>query len=888
MDKLYIVDGTGFLFRSYFAIRSMNNKQGRATNALYGFIRSIQKLRKDFNPSHLVIVFDGPNNSESRKKIYPEYKANRDSAPEDLPHQMQWAQDFCKLAGIPMLCVPKVEADDTMGSITKWAEKQESNVYICTSDKDLCQLVNDKTSVLNTHKNNLILNSTKVEEAFGVAPELIIDYLAITGDQSDNVPGLYGFGPKTAVALLKEFGSLDNILANPDKVPGKKKQETLKSDAEIALLSRRLVTLDTSVDFPKEEVFFELKDPDPTPLKEFYFECDFSSLINELDHSNGDKPPVVEEKVSYELVDDDASLKALLEILKNAKEISFDTETTHVHPLKAKLVGIGFCIQEKQAWYVPANGKLGLEAVLQAFKPLFENPSIGFYAHNAKYDMHVLDKHGIKIKNLCFDTILASYLLNSHSHRHSLDHLSMQYFGKAKTPIKSLISSGKNEIGMNEVPINDVKDYCCEDVDYTLRLKLLLKKELEERKLTHLLLDMELPLLRILKNMEKKGIYICVKLLQDMSKEFTKEIAILEDDIHELAGEPFNVNSPKQLSQILFEKLGIPPSKKKNTGHSTNAEVLEGLKRDYPIAGKVLEYRSLEKLRSTYIDSLPHDVNDKTSRIHCSFNQYVAATGRLSCQDPNLQNIPIRTKAGRRIREAFRPQREGWSFLSADYSQIELRLLAHLSGDPDLISAFKNGEDIHSFTASQVFGIPLDQVDKSMRSQAKAVNFGIIYGQQAFGLSRELNISIRDASQFIEKYFSRYSRVKNFIEDCKNKARKTGKSVTITGRERLIPDINSKNGPIRSASERLAVNTPLQGTAADLIKLAMLRVNDMLQKENKLGYMILQIHDELVFEVPDFELLDFEPLVRRAMEKVFKLKVPLTVDISIGKNWKEC
>lgn len=886
MEKLYIVDGTAYLFRSYFAIRQMSNPKGQSTNALYGFIRSIQKLIRDFSPKHFIVIFDGPENSKSREEIYPDYKKNRKAIPEDLPQQMQWASDYCDLAGIAQLSLPMVEADDTMGSVAKWAEKLGCEIFLCSSDKDLCQLVSDKVFILNTYKDNLVLDSQKAKEIYGVPPRLMIDFLAIAGDSSDNVPGLHGFGPKTAAKLLEEFGSLEELLSHPEKVSGEKKQKTLREEAETARLSKRLVTIDTSVPFPKEEHFFRLGKTNEEALKKFHQEHNFSSLLKEMENPS----PSSHESTNplYELVDDENSLKKMIGKLKEAGEVCFDAETTDLHPLKAKLLGLGFCIKEKSAWYVPSNGKLGLHRILKELKPLFESPHMAFYGHNVKYDSHILLNYEINIRNISFDTILASYLLNSHSHRHSLDHLSMQYFNKEKIPIKSLIGSGKKQTSMEDVPIELLKEYCCEDVDYTFRLKNVLERELKERKLAPLLANIELPLMRVLLDMERHGVHLCKNRLLDLSKELRGDISILENEIYALSGETFNLNSPKQLSSILFEKLSIPPSKKKSTGHSTSAEVLEKLKDRYPIARKILEYRSLEKLRSTYVDSLPNDVLDSTNRIHCSFNQSVAATGRLSCQNPNLQNIPVRSREGRKIREAFLPEKKGWSFISADYSQIELRLLAHFSEDPNLLKAFRNNEDVHSYTASLVFGVPLEKVDKRMRFHAKAVNFGIIYGQQAFGLSKELNVSIKEAYSFIEKYFERYKHVRSFIENCKEISRKTGRASTITGRERIISEINSKNPVIRSAAERLAVNTPLQGTAADLIKLAMIEADKKIKQEKKIGFMILQVHDELIFEVPDFELLDFEHIIRNSMEKVFTLKVPLIVDIHIGKNWKEC
>lgn len=886
MNKLYILDVSGYIFRAYFALPPMTSPEGESTNGLYGFIRSLLKLFKEFGPEHIVAVFDGPDNKKQRMEIYEKYKANRVRLHEDLPEQIERAKEFCDLIGIPHIEVPGVEADDTMGSIAVWAAEHGTDVYLCTSDKDFAQLVGDRILILNTWKDNLVVDRAKVEELYGVPPEQIIDLLAIMGDSSDNIPGLKGFGPKTTVPLLKEFGSLENLLAHPEKVKGAKKQETLREEAEIARMSKRLATIHIDVPFPKEKQFFTKAHPDLAGLKAFYIRLGFNTLVKELDSALQENE--IKEETSYHLVDDEEELKNLTAYLEKHKEISFDVETTSLRPLIAELVGIGFSVKEGEGFYVPLNGKLGKSRVLQELKPLFENPDLRFYGHNAKYDLHVLANAGIRVNRLSFDTILASYLLHSASRRHSLGSLALQYFGKVMTPIKDLIGSGKKEIGMDKVPINKVSDYCCEDVDYTLRIKKILEAQICERKLDKLLLDVELPLTRVLAKMERAGMYLDKEKLAAFSKELVGEIAQAEKEIYLLAGEEFNISSPKQLSHVLFEKMGIKPLKKTATGLSTRAEVLEVLAAEHPIAEKILAFRTLEKLRSTYVDTLPLEINPKTGRIHPTFNQYIAATGRLACQDPNLQNIPVRTEQGRRIRQAFKPHKKGWSYLSADYSQVELRLLAHMSEDPELIKAFKQGEDIHVYTASLVFGIPLEEVTKKQRYQAKAINFGIIYGQQAFGLSRELGIDVKSAAEFIEAYFERYPGVYAFVEACVKRARKTGKSVTMIGREREIPEIHSSNAVIRNQAERLAINTPLQGSAADMIKLAMLEIDRLLTARGLEGYMVLQIHDELIFEAPDEEISELEPLVRQAMEGVFSLKVPLIVDVAVGKNWAEC
>lgn len=889
MPSLYIIDASGYLYRSYFAIRNMTNPKGQSTNALFGFIRSVQKLIKDFSAEHVVAIFDGPNNKVAREAIYSDYKAHRSATPQDLLYQLEWARLWCDIAGISSMSLQGVEADDTMGSLALYAKERGYTSYLCTSDKDLCQMVGPDIFILNTFKENLILGPKEVEEQFGVRPDQIIDYLSMLGDASDNVPGLPGIGPKGAIKLLQECGTLEEILAHPEKISSKAARKTIEENKELAILSKKLVTLIPNIPIPTEPTFFHLKKGNKASLTEFYQEMNFVTLLKDLNQEPTLQGDVVEEKkVHYELVNDEAALKHLLKRLESETEIAFDTETTSEFPLKAELVGVSFAVNEAEAWYIPMNGGLPPHKLLGILKPLFENSSKKFYGHNIKYDLHLLRNYGIEIKNISFDTIIASYILNAHERRHNLDYLTLTCFNKVKTPIQDLIGKGKSQITMREVPLDKISHYACEDVDYTVRLKNKFEKELKERGLEKVFYELELPLVRVLAEMEREGIYLDIPLLKVLQDKVVEEIKVLQTSIIELAGEEFNLNSPKQLSTILFEKMGIKPPRKTDTGYSTDADVLEQLKWEHPIAEKLLEYRSLEKLRSTYIEKLPGEVSARDGRIHCNFNQTVAATGRLSCQDPNLQNIPIRTSLGREIREAFRPEKKGWSYFAADYSQIELRLLAHLSEDESLIKAFLNNEDIHTRTAADVMGVPLEEVTKEMRRQAKAVNFGILYGQGEYGLSQELGITRAAAGAFIARYFEKYPQIKNFIQKCKDETRKTGRSVTLTGRERLIPEINSKNGPIRQAAERLAVNTPLQGTAADLIKLAMLQLDKKLKERQSRGSLILQIHDELVFEIPDEEIDLYKELVPRYMQSVFNLKVPLITDVKVGKNWKEC
>jgi DNA polymerase-1 len=885
MDKIYIIDAVNFLFRSYYAIGPMTDAKGQSTSALFGFIRSVQKILRDFFPEYAVCVFDGPENKKSRQAIYAEYKSHREGAPEDLFPQFDWAYEYCDYAGIPTLCVEGVEADDAMAAVAVWAEKKGAEVYLCSSDKDLMQLVNDHIFLLHAHKDNLLIDAKKVEELFGVRPDQMLDLLAIMGDSSDNIPGLEGFGPKTAASLLKEFGTLDQILKNPEKVKGEKKQEILRTQKEVALMSKELATLNISLDIPKKEEFYRLKRPNHEKLIEFFHGMKFNTLLRELGVSKpATKGKRHTDKHNYFLVDSEKDLRELFLRLNAEKEICIDTETDGTPPLLAKLVGIGFSYEPGEAWYVPCNGQLGYEKVEQALSAFFDSTDCIFYGQNIKYDLHILKNLGIDLTRICFDTLLASYLLNPQSRRHNLDELTLEIFKKVKIRIEELIGKGKLQKTLFEAPIEKVKDYCCEDVDYTCRLKEHFSEELMEKNLEKLFYDIELPLLPILAKMERAGIYLDIEKINEVAQSLNAELHKIKMSIFREVGEEFNLNSPKQLGIVLFEKLKLKQPRK----ISTSADVLEELAIECPLVQEILNYRALEKLRSTYAEALPGFVNPNTGRIHCTFNQSGTATGRLACQDPNLQNIPIRSPEGLAIRACFKPQKRGWCFLGADYSQIELRLLAHFSEDPELLIAFSRGEDIHTHTASIVFDIPQKEVTREMRGAAKTVNFGILYGQGPFGLSRQLGISSAEASAFIKTYFERYPRVLEYLEHCKELTRKTGVAKTLTGRQRPIPEIHNKNPAIRAGAERLAINTPLQGTAADLIKMAMIEIDRCLTMRNLEGKMLLQIHDELIFEIPEEETAPFEKLVKEKMEHILKLNVPIEVHLAVGKNWAEC
>lgn len=891
MEKLFIIDAVNYLFRSYYAIGPMTNDQGQSTSAVFGFIRSIKKIIAEFSPDYLVCAFDGPDNKKNRKAIYAEYKMHRKGAPEDLFPQFAMAHDFCKFYGIPTLCIEEVEADDTMASVALWAkEKENMEVYICTSDKDLFQMVDNHLFVVLPNKNDMIVDRLKVKELFGVYPEQMLDYLAIVGDTSDNIPGLPGFGPKTAVALLEKFQTLDEILKHPEKIPGEKKQKIFIEEQDKALLSKELSTLKYDVSIPKNKSFYKLSPPNRSALAEFFQKQNFMKFIQEEDKKEEKiTPPSPKQKeVSYTLINDQKAFLSLMSHLAKASEICVDTETTDIHPLKAKLVGIGFSIKPYEGWYVPFNGEIETATIIDSLKQLFSLPSIKFFGHNIKYDLHVLANYSIDLNHICFDTILASYLIAPQHRRHNLDALSLIHFGKVKIAYEELIEKNKKKIPLEEVEIEKVTNYCCEDLDYTYRLKHLFEKTLDELGLTSLLQDIEIPLIPILAKMERHGIFIDKQKIKVLEIELSQEIEETEKEIYEDIGHKFNLNSPKQLSEILYVELKLPPPSRKKTEYSTGADILSKLASESFIVKKILKHRTLQKLLSTYLEALPKQIFEKTGRIHPTFNQSVTATGRLSCQDPNLQNIPIKTEVGKKIREGFRPQKEGWVYIDADYSQIELKLLAHFSKDPELIRAFQNNEDIHAYTASLVYKIAIQDVTPTMRSIAKAVNFGTIYGQGAYGLSQLIGIPFAEAQEFIKTYFERYTKVESFIERCKKEAYQTKVATTLFGRKRPLPEIDNKNPTIRHGAERLAVNTPLQGTAADIIKLAMIAIDKEIQEKELKGFLVLQIHDELIFEVPESETAIFKKIIKDRMENVVKLAVPLNINLQVGKNWGEC
>lgn len=869
MKQFFIIDAIGFLFRSFFAIKGMKAPDGTPTNALYGFIRSIEKLFQDFPIAHGVAIFDGPQNKASRSAIYPDYKGHRSQMPDELFSQLALAHEFCQLYGIPLLSIPRVEADDVIGSVARWALKEGFHIHIVSQDKDLAQLVSPHIDLIQPHKDNLIVDEQKVVELYGVQPSQMVDYLAIIGDSSDNIPGISGIGPKTAVKLLEQFSSLDHLYKNLDLIDSDKKRQQIFDAKELAFLSRELAKLDLNVPIPESLSEYTIQKKDTPALFHFYEKYGFKSLMKDL---AGDKsaPKPVLAKTEVAVILSSKELKHHLDRLK-----SHDNLILNCTPIKRldhlDGTGIGIGAAEEKTIFIPLGAPGESLEWISLLRHFFDQGRFSCDGHDLKSILHQLDRHGLSIPKIGFDTMLASYVVNPENNRHTLQHLCQTLLD-----IELPITEGDAAL-------------CAAQIQAVQALKSYFEKTLVQRKVFNLFHQVDSPLIEVLFAMEKTGIHVDISRLQELSLTLTEKIAELEKAILALAGRPFNIKSPKQLSEVLFEELKIPTKAKKTTlGFSTSIEVLESLIGKHPIIEAVIQYRTLEKLRSTYVDALPLQINPTTGRIHCTFNQMVTATGRLSCQDPNLQNIPVRSEWGQQIRSAFCPANPKDILLAADYSQIELRILAHLSQDPTLIHAFQNDHDIHQLTASLIFDCDKQAVTPAMRNQAKAVNFGIIYGQSAFGLSKELGIPVKEAGLFIEKYFERYPKVLEFMNQEKEKGRQYGYAESLMGRKRDLPDINSKNPMLRGQAERYAINTPIQGTQSDLMKMAMVAIHQKMMENRLKSKMLLQIHDELIFEVASEEKEGVEELVRKIMENIYPMSVPLKVNILLGKNWGEC
>ncbi len=882
--KFYLIDGNSLIYRSYFAIKNLRNSKGFPTNAIYGFISMINKLIKENPPDYIAVAFD-VSRKTFRNEIYKEYKAQRPPMPDELVKQLPYIKEFLKAYKIPILELENFEADDVIGTFSALAKEKGIKVIIVTGDKDFYQLVDDNTIIYNPSKE-IFFDREKVKDYVGVYPEQIVDLLSLQGDSSDNIPGIPGIGPKTAVSLLNEFGDIDNLLNNLDKIKRKSLAEKIKNNRDKLEISRKLTPIVKDLPLKLNLEDFKYQPPDQTQLLKLYKELEFKSLLKDIE-GNGEKL-----KQNYKLIIKEKEIFEIIKKIKNKKSFVFDTETDNTNPVKANLIGLSIGIEEGEAFYIPTFHQLekiefSNNTVLKILKEIFEDSRIEKTGHNLKYDVIVLRKYGIDVKGIKWDTMILSYLIEPNRRSHKIDDLALDYLNYKMKSYKELAGSGKSERPLSMVPLKELSFYSCEDSDLSLRLRNILVKRVKEEELLELYEKIELPLISVLIHLEESGIKVDPFKLKQLSNYLETEIEKLKKNIYEMAGERFNINSTQQLGKILFEKLKLPVIKKtkKSKAYSTSSDVLEELKKVHPIVENLLQYRQLTKLKSGYVDSLPELIYDKTGRIHTSYNQTVAATGRLSSSDPNLQNIPIKSAIGKKIREAFIPEK-GHLFLSADYSQVELRVLAHLSKDTVLMDAFARGEDIHSHTANEVFGdmdIPFDE----KRRRAKIINFSIIYGKTAYSLARELGIERSMAQQFIDMYFKRYEKVKEFINESIKEAETYGFVKTIFGRKRPIPEIKSSNANIRNHGERMAINTKVQGSAADIMKKAMIDVFNLIKEKKFKTKIILQVHDELVFEVPENEREIVEKLVKESMENCVKLEVPLVVDIKWGKNWAE-
>lgn len=917
---IILIDGSSYLYRAFYATPPFTNPKGEPTGAIYGVTNMIRSLINQYNPTHIAVVFDAKGGS-FRKELYSEYKATRDAMPEDLKVQIAPVHNILISMGLPLLCVDNVEADDVIGTLAKQAEAEGLNVLISTGDKDMAQLVSDKITLINT-MNNTILDPQGVEKKFGVPPTKIIDYLALMGDSSDNIPGVSGVGEKTATTLLNEFSGINDIYQHIDKIDNlsirgvKSIKQKLIANEKEARLSYLLATIKTDIklNFTNEQL--KPKPADLTQLKEIFAYQGFNRWLIELNNgvflksthiqlnqqatgnnqeteysNNGNEDKLKVEK-HYETVLTSQQLDKWVKQLKKTKLFAFDTETNNIDHFHAQIVGLSLCINPHTACYIPIHHhypdvpkQLSIDEVIQKLKPIFEDNTIKKIGQNIKYDYSILANYGINIKGIAFDTMLESYVLNSND-RHDMDSLAHKYLDMNTITYDELTKVDRKKVTIDKIDIEKTTRYASEDADITLLLHQKLWPMLEkETKLKKLFTDIELPLAIILANMERTGVLIDEQQLSQYSKEIQTKLIQLEQQIHELAGEKFNIASPKQLQTILFEKNQLPIIRKTPKGDpSTNEEVLSELANDYELPRLILEYRGLAKLKNTYTDKLPLMISKIDHRVHTNYNQIGTVTGRLSSNDPNLQNIPVRNEEGRKIRQAFIAPK-GYKIVSADYSQIELRIMAHLSQDKNLLDAFINDKDIHRFTASEILGKPENEVTTEERRRAKAVNFGLIYGMSAFGLSRQINIPRHEAKFYIDSYFKRYPSVERYMENTRLQASEKGYVETLSGRRLYLPKINSANGLEKRGAERAAINAPMQGTAADIIKTAMIEMDKFIQQQGDNIRMVMQVHDELVFEIKEDQLEDMIKNIKTIMENCYQLAIPLKVEVGYGDNW---
>ena len=901
-NQLVLVDGSSYLYRAFHAMPALTNSAGQPTGAVYGVTNMLRRLLKDYDPAHVAVVFDAKGKT-FRDDLYAEYKANRPPMPQELRGQVETIHAIVEAMGLPLLCVDGVEADDVIGTLARQAEVEGMRVLISTGDKDMAQLVNPYITLVNT-MTETTMDPAGVVEKFGVPPERIIDYLALIGDTSDNVPGVPKVGPKTAVKWLQEYGTLDGIVENAETIKGKV-GENLRDSLEQLPLSRQLVTIKCDVPLEQGPLALARRTPDVDTLKRLYGEMEFKSWLAELlggaaveeNPADGAATNTPSSGVFQTILDQDG-FDSWMQRLEQAELFAFDTETTSLDYMDAAIVGIALAVEQHdggiEAAYIPlahnypgAPTQLSRDAVLARLKPLLEDPHRPKLGQNLKYDMSVLANHDITLRGVAHDTMLESYVLDSTATRHDMDSLALKYLGHKTISYEEVAGKGAKQINFSQVAIDDAAPYAAEDAEITLRLHQNLWPRLTAiPPLASLYQELEIPLLSVLSRIERHGVLVDRAMLEQQSHELAGKMAQIEQEAHREAGGPFNLGSPKQIQAILYEQLGLPVLKKTPKGQpSTAEEVLQELALDYPLPRLILEHRGLSKLKSTYTDKLPQMIHPHSGRVHTSYHQAVAATGRLSSSDPNLQNIPVRSEEGRRIRQAFIAA-PGHCLLAADYSQIELRIMAHLSGDEGLLRAFAAGEDIHRATAAEVFGVVLAEVSGDQRRSAKAINFGLIYGMSAFGLAKQLGIDRAAAQNYVDLYFARYPGVKRYMENTREQAREQGYVETVFGRRLYIPDIRSSNGQRRQYAERTAINAPMQGTAADIIKRAMLTVDAWLVDEPEIQ-LIMQVHDELVFELPEEKLASAQQKIVTLMSAAADLRVPLLVEAGSGRNWDE-
>ncbi len=911
MKTLLLVDGSSYLYRAFHALPDLRNRNNEPTGAIHGVLNMLRRLHKDYQADYSACVFDAKGKT-FRDALYPDYKAHRPPMPPDLAIQIEPLHACIRAMGWPMLIIDGVEADDVIGTLAKQAASVDMNCIISTGDKDIAQLVNSKITLVNT-MNNEVLDEANVLAKFGVPPERMLDYLMLVGDTSDNVPGVHKVGPKTAVKWLMQYGSLDNIIAHANSIKG-----TIGDNLRKALdwfdTSRQLITIKCDVNLPFKVTDLTSQPQDIEQLIRLYEQLDMKTALRELRQQMGERQSELfasnenhaavagSENTNaaagysgtYQTIFTEAELNDWLTRLDTAQLVSVDCETTSLSPMQAKLVGISLCVESQYAVYIPlahnyagVPQQLALESVLTQLKPWLENASKPKLGQNLKYDKHVFANHGIKLNGIAHDTLLQSYVLESHR-PHNMDNMAMRHLDIKTISYDEVTGKGVNRIGFNEVAIDTATQYAAEDANITLRLHQTLYPRIhDDKRLDYIYREIEMPVLEVLFEIERNGVLLDDKLLQKQSDELGKKLHALEEQAYVIAEQPFNLNSPKQIQEILFNQLKLPIIKKTPTGiPSTDEDVLQQLALDYPLPKLLLDYRSLAKLKSTYTDKLPLMMDRKTGRVHTNYAQAVAVTGRLASSDPNLQNIPVRTSEGRKIREAFIAP-PGHRIVSADYSQIELRIMAHISQDEGLLKAFAAGEDIHSATAAEILGIPLDQVDQEQRRYAKVINFGLIYGMSEFGLAAQLGIQRSAARAYMERYFARYPGVEKYMQQTREKAKRLGYVETVLGRRLWLPEINNANGNRRQGAERAAINAPMQGTAADIIKLAMIAVHNGLHEEKLRSKLIMQVHDELVLEVPDDEVELMKEVLPSYMSNVLQLDVPLLIEVGIGDNWEQ-